>query len=554
MSYNFKCLQSVFIFIFCLGVKTFSQNPSIKCYFNFPVNQNISTGTYANYLNGSFPDTIAAYINRAKFSVDVALYNYTSTATGSVAKIATAINNAWLRGVVIRWIYNGSSTNSGLSLLIPGINTLASPTTTGYGIMHNKFIAIDANSLDSTDAFIITGSYNFSSAQTFSDYNNLLIINSKNVAQTFYNEFNKMWGSTGLVPNVATSRFGPFKSPSAQKIFNVNGTVVEVYFSPKDNSDIGLENAISTANHDLFFGIYTFTANSVANLIKYKINNGIITKGIIDQFSQTYSPYSILSPVMGNNLKMYNGNGLYHNKIMLVDAQVPGSDPMVCTGSYNWSNAGAQTNDENMIIVHDSTIANEYLQSLCQNFTDLGGTPCLSGLPLTLINFSVQTKNNTPCLIWEASKNDDIDYFVVEKSTNGISFEDLKNVAKNNSSTYKLSDENNTCTTVWYRLRIVIRNSTFDYSPVVMCKLSFPNISVYPNPVKDHLNIRSINFDANYFEFVITDIAGKVITKKSISSGYSKPQIINTSQLIPGHYILQAKGKYNTSIQFIKEQ
>ena len=67
----------------CIYKNSTAQNSHIKCYFNHPVNNAISTGMNAVYLNGKFPDTIAAYINRAKFTIDVAMYNFTSSTFSS---------------------------------------------------------------------------------------------------------------------------------------------------------------------------------------------------------------------------------------------------------------------------------------------------------------------------------------------------------------------------------------------------------------------------------------------------------------------------------------
>lgn len=547
------CIGCNFLFPY----KSFSQNPNIKCYFNYPVNTSISSGTDAIYLYGTFPDTVAAYINRSKFTVDVALYNYTSGSTSSVAKIATAINNAMQRGVVVRWIYNGSSTNSGLNLISPLINKLPSPTTTGYGIMHNKFVAIDANSTDTADAIVITGSYNWSTTQTYSDYNNLLIINNKEVALAFYNEFNKMWGGTGIAPNIATSRFGPYKSVSSQTLFIVNGTPVEVYFSPKDNSDTHLENAINTANSDLFFGIYTFTDNSVANVIKTKKNSGVLTKGIIDQFSQSYSPYTTLSPVMGSNLILYNGSYLYHNKTMVVDAQLPTSDPQVCTGSYNWSNAGAHTNDENMIIIHDASIANQYLQSLCQNFADLGGAACMPLLPLKIVSFTGTLNEKKPLLQWSVVSQENIGYYIMEKSTDGENFRELASVVAKpgNNAVYQYKDVNCSVARNWYRIRIIAKDGSITFSQIIYLKPHVqPRLQLYPNPAIEYLYVE-LNQDYRKPETItISDISGKILLQNKINANPPNNVImLNISNLSKGTYILSTQGNEKTSTLFVKK-
>lgn len=365
-----------------------AQNPKIKCYFNHPVNTALSTGTNAVYLNTTFVDTLIGYINRAKATIDVCVYNYYITSGDGMNAIATAINNAYARGVTIRWIGNGSSSNNGWANLNTNIHTVSSPTTSTYGICHNKFVVFDVNTSNANDAIVWTGSYNFTRQQNDHDYNNVVIIQDKAVATAYYNQFNQMWGSTTATPNATNSKFGPYKTASTVNSFTVNGTPVEVYFSPKDGTASHLQTEIGTANNELFFGIYTFTDNTTATDIKNKINAGVAGRGIMDQFSNTYTPYTTLNPVMGANLKVYSNNTyLYHNKVMLIDALHPSSDPLVCTGSFNWSSSADTRNDENMIVIHDATIANQYYQSLCEDFTTLGGAACT---PMGLENFDVE--------------------------------------------------------------------------------------------------------------------------------------------------------------------
>lgn len=369
---------SIIMLMLAFTFNSKAQNPKIKCYFNHPVNTALSTGTNAVYLNTTFVDTLIAYINRAKQSIDLCVYNYYITSGDGMDAIATAVNAAYARGVTVRWIGNGSSSNNGWANLNANIHTVSSPTTSAYGICHNKFVVFDVNTTNSNDAIVWTGSYNFTRQQNDHDYNNVVIIQDKNVATAYYNEFNKMWGSTTAIPNATNSKFGPYKTASAVTSFTVNGTPVEVYFSPKDSPSSHMQTHINSANSDLFFGIYTFTDTMIADRIKSKYNAGIAARGIMDQFSNTYTPYTILNATMGSaNLKVYsNSTYLYHNKIMLVDALNASSDPLVSTGSYNWSSSADTKNDENSITIHDATIANEYYQALCKDFTTLGGAAC----------------------------------------------------------------------------------------------------------------------------------------------------------------------------------
>jgi len=378
-------LVSVLLFIGSLSLTAQTVNPKIKCYFNHPVNTSVSSSVNAVYLPNGFKDTLIAYINRAKFTIDLCVYNFYQTGSGdSIKSIARAINNAYARGVVIRWINNGSSTNNAIAANVnPNIHSISSPTTSTYGICHNKFVIFDVNSANPGDAIVWTGSFNFTTEQNTVDYNNVLVIQDQTLAQAYYGQFNQMWGGTAATPNLANSKFGIYKTASPINTFTVNGTPVEVYFSPKDGSKTTLQNVINSANGDLAFGIYTFTDNSAATAIKNRIAAGVSAFGILDSYSAvgTYTaPYGTLKPasVMGPNLEVfYGGNSaVYHNKTMLVDALHPTSDPQVATGSFNWTTSAEVLNDENFIIVHDPVIANQYYQSLCQNFADIGGTVC----------------------------------------------------------------------------------------------------------------------------------------------------------------------------------
>jgi phosphatidylserine/phosphatidylglycerophosphate/cardiolipin synthase-like enzyme len=361
----------------------------IKVYFNNPVNTSISTGTNAIYLNQSIDDTLIAYINRTKYSLDVAMYNYSQSS--SFSDIAAAVNNAYSRGVTVRWIYDGSSSNSGLSNINPTISRLASPTSDPYGIMHNKFIIMDANSTNENDPIIWTGSCNLTRYQVSSDVNNIVIIQDKNLAQAYTAEFNEMWGDSSATPNTTASKFGPYKTDNTPHSFTIDGKTVELYFSPSDGTNSKILKTINSANTDMYFGIYTYTYSDDANSIKSKINQGVYTAGIIDEYSVTYDPYTILSPVMGNLLQVFTqGSTLYHNKFLIVDPSNPGSDPAVLTGSHNWTISADTKNDENTLIIHDATIANVYLQSFYQNFTNLGG---ILHLPQGIDNMESSTNN-----------------------------------------------------------------------------------------------------------------------------------------------------------------
>jgi len=355
-----------------LSIKASAGN-KIVYYFNHPVDNSVAAGTNAVFLNNCVGDTLVAYINRSKYTLDIAMYNYTSTQPA----IAAAVNNAHARGVKVRWIYDGSQSNTGLPLLNSGINKLSSPTTSAYTIMHNKFMLVDAQSSDPNDAIVWTGSSNWNTQQFNYDYNNYVIIQDSALAHAYHAEFNMMWGGSGLSPDISLAKFGQYKTDLGRHDFTIDGKHIELYFSPSDGTNSHIQSTIATADKDMYFGMFTFTYNANATMLVDKRNVGVNVAGIEDVSSNTSTPFGILSSGLGSaNFKTYDGpgNNIYHNKFVIVDPSDACSDPMVLTGSHNWSFNADTKNDENTLIIHDATAANIYYQSFRSDFAAMGGS------------------------------------------------------------------------------------------------------------------------------------------------------------------------------------
>jgi hypothetical protein len=353
-------------------------NKYIKCYFTQPVDNSFAKGVNATYLNNVVFDTLAAYISRAKYTIDICQYEYE---TWSGDPIATAINAAYSRGVKIRYIQDGSyaSKNTGVALLNASIPVIASPMNTGiYGICHNKVVIIDEYSTDTTKSIVITGSPDWDATMSSGDYNNMIIFQSKVFARAYTNEFNIMWGDTthGGASNSGNSKFGPNKPNSGTHIFSIGGSKVELYFSPSDGVNNQIVSTIGTANVDIYCGMFTFTETTDATDIVNQVKAGAFGAAILDNYSSgTYTPYTTILPGgLGSNFQGYvAASTLYHNKYLIVNPSAPCDDPKVLTGSHNWTSSADTKNDENTVIVHNDTIANLYLQSFAGDFKAISG-------------------------------------------------------------------------------------------------------------------------------------------------------------------------------------
>lgn len=365
-------------FLFCCIVSINAQktlNGKIKVYFTKSVDTSVSKGVYAEQLFKAVDDTLVAYINRAKYSLDIAIYNYTYAST--IADIAAAINNAYSRGVKVRIIYDGSVGNTGIPNISSSVPKVASPQGSNYNIMHNKFVIIDAGSTNATDAIVWTGSTNWSNNMFYLDANNVVIIQDKSLALAYRMEFEEMWGDTGMIPNTTNSRFGQYKTDNTPHQFVIDGKTVELYFSPSDDANAKIINAINKADNDLEFCMLQFTRSDIANAIISKAQGaGFVAMGVEDPsgllVGQTV--YNNMKAVMGDSLLTDNqSNSTLHHKYLIVDQSNSMADPIVLTGSHNWTTSANTTNDENTLIIHDSTIANVFYQEFVARFKESGG-------------------------------------------------------------------------------------------------------------------------------------------------------------------------------------
>lgn len=345
---------------------------SMKVYFNTPVDTKYSTGTDASY-TGSLDDTLVKYINNAKYSIDMAIYNLNNN---GLANISAALVSAENRGVTVRVIGDGTTANLGFNYFSgTNVQYLKRPTSLN-GIMHNKFVIFDAQSSNPDDPIVWTGSMNFTQEQVQQDANNVIIVQDQSLAKTYQIEFDEMWGSTGATPDANNAKFGPEKTDNTPHHFIINGDSVECYFSPTDGTNSQIIKHIGTTNHDLEIATMLITRDEIAEAIDTAHLNGNSVSVLTDN-SQNSSNYTsvntLLSSELGDHYIYWNQSGIMHNKYMIVDEGDPNSDPIVWTGSHNWSASADNDNDENTLVIHDATIANLYYQNFMHIYTASGG-------------------------------------------------------------------------------------------------------------------------------------------------------------------------------------
>ncbi|MFT5595742.1 MAG: hypothetical protein ACI8QH_000528 [Flammeovirgaceae bacterium] len=333
----------------------------IAVYFNRSVDTSVSTGVDAISLFNATDDTIIAQIDRAMVTLDMAGYNNTS------GTIVQALNNALDRGVTIRYIAEGQTSNTALASLDDAIPVLERQNATSSG-MHNKFIIVDRNNVDS--ALVLTGSTNFTTGNLFTDPNNLIIIKDQSLARAYTIEFEEMWGGSGAQPDPENSRFGELKFKNTPEKFIIGGKNIELYFSPSDNTTTAIAEAIATTEFDLEFALLLITNNILADAIVDAANLFVQPRGLLNDVNGLGSDFQYLLDE-GIDVVSHVGFGQLHHKYGIIDHSQPDADPIVITGSHNWTSSAESVNDENTLIIHDATIANLFHQEFTARYNEV---------------------------------------------------------------------------------------------------------------------------------------------------------------------------------------
>lgn len=358
----------------------------MRTYFTNPVNTALALpGNAALYLpNGAMADTVARYIGLAQKTLDIAIYNWNSPT------IVAAVNAAKTRGVAVRVIYENENANVSLSNLDPAVPRIGRQTL--QNIMHNKFVVIDANSSEPNQPWVWTGSTNWTPAQLSTDRNNSIAVQDQSLARTYTVEFNEMWGGG----TQATALFGSRKTDNTPHYFSIAGKQVESWFSPTDNVNGRLIEAIQTADSDLHIATMLLTQTDIGNAIVNQIkarNMAGCSEMVMNSIQANTAAQDIfdnIKTVLGPRLMIDKQAGIMHHKYAIIDATAPQSDPQVFVGSHNWSLSANTENDENTLIVHDERIVNQYYQEFAQLIANQNNGVQVCNLVLATKNATIQ--------------------------------------------------------------------------------------------------------------------------------------------------------------------
>jgi hypothetical protein len=171
-------------------------------------------------------------------------------------------------------------------------------------------------------------------------------------------------------------------------------------------------------------------------------------------------------------------------------------------------------------------------------------------LPLDNLNFTTKYNDGFNQLKWDISISDELKYFDIQKSNNGINFYTMDSMEYNLNSNYTYNDFEPFDIT-YYRIRSVFK-SKIEYSNITVINIKKEDkLFVYPIPVKDELNINLNSNDITNVEIKLINLLSQTIYVKKVSNIQNNLKI-NLKDINSGIYYLTIKDEIKNSFKFIK--
>lgn len=303
------------------------ENESWAVYFTNPVIP------FDDVTTGGLEENLIFLLNEAQSTIDIAMYEL------DLENVAEALIAAHERGVRVRVVHDNEHTeDDGLIEELEDAGIPATPDQRG-AFQHNKFVVIDS-------LVVWTGSMNFTINDVYRNNNNVIAFVSPELAANYTAEFEEMF----------SGQFGPTSPSNTPHPGTAVGDIwVETYFSPEDSPVDQLISLISEAQESIYFMAFSFTQDDIGDAILARADAGVEVVGLFESRGAN-TVYSECQRFLdrGLDVRLDSNPRVMHNKVIIIDGRV------VATGSFNFSENAASSNDENLIFVHSQEIADYY--------------------------------------------------------------------------------------------------------------------------------------------------------------------------------------------------
>ena len=251
------------------------------------------------------------------------------------------------------------------------------------GLGHNKFLVA---SKAGTPSAVWTGSTNWTTTGLCTQANNALLIENKAIAALYRTQWDRL--AAASPPALTPAGFSPalVAANDVPNLVTIGSAKTTVWFTrTSDQRDMNeLRALIAAARESILFLMFQPGKQGLHLLAGQRANEeGMYVRGLVSTLGnepgsselnvldvrlvssdRKFKPdhYTVVQPhgigaglgpwiaeVTRRNFLAQIGHAIVHSKILVIDAL--GADPVVVTGSHNFSAPASENNDENLVIV-----------------------------------------------------------------------------------------------------------------------------------------------------------------------------------------------------------
>jgi len=166
-------------------------------------------------------------------------------------------------------------------------------------------------------------------------------------------------------------------------------------------------------------------------------------------------------------------------------------------------------------------------------------------LPIDLLSFSAKLDMPKVNLDWQTATEVNNDYFTIERSVDGETWKELKNIegAGNSSTTqtYSTTDDQPVIGISYYRLKQTDFNGDFEYSKIISINIDLSDmnqIQVHPNPFINEITITGSESELE--RITLYNVFGQEVIHLTPAIEKIKNQLkLDMTNLSPGIYFLE---------------
>ncbi len=144
---------------------------------------------------------------------------------------------------------------------------------------------------------------------------------------------------------------------------------IDVYFSRVNDPEGAVIEDLDKARKTIDIAMYYFTDRDLANAVIDAHDRGVKVRIYLDK-DQEEAKYAKSRYLTNHGIPLrYSSNPyIMHHKFCVIDNDV------VITGSYNWTASADKRNNENLLVIHDAKVAQEYSAEFNRLWNNHGNT------------------------------------------------------------------------------------------------------------------------------------------------------------------------------------